>query len=231
MIFPVFLRARVATESASFQQTLCRGSGLERECGGSCRVFRATERQDTWPWGNHRCVSAVRLTYSALFLSNLMFSSFHTPNCGEIWLSKYLATNFNWLIVAALCYLCYQHNPVQSCRELEPRPAHTRCILVRTWSKDWHHYYLRVSLSSPQICVGKLEDGEVFLKLSSGKKRGLVPADSIEEIWGPELTSLFFSYTSYWDALVAQPLPSPSYPTFAPPGSPDLNQTDGNCMK
>lgn len=37
-------------------------------------------------------------------------------------------------------------------------------------------------LSSPQICVGKLEDGEVFLKLSSGKKRGLVPADSIEEI-------------------------------------------------
>ncbi|TWW70245.1 SH3 and cysteine-rich domain-containing protein 2 24b2/STAC2 [Takifugu flavidus] len=32
------------------------------------------------------------------------------------------------------------------------------------------------------ICVGKLEDGETFLKLSSGKKRGLVPADSIEEI-------------------------------------------------
>ncbi|XP_061837859.1 SH3 and cysteine-rich domain-containing protein 2-like isoform X1 [Nerophis lumbriciformis] len=33
-----------------------------------------------------------------------------------------------------------------------------------------------------QICVGKREDGEVFVKLSSGKKRGLVPADSIEEI-------------------------------------------------
>ncbi|TNN85971.1 SH3 and cysteine-rich domain-containing protein 2 [Liparis tanakae] len=32
------------------------------------------------------------------------------------------------------------------------------------------------------ICVGKQDDGEVFLKLSSGKKRGLVPADSIEEI-------------------------------------------------
>lgn len=38
------------------------------------------------------------------------------------------------------------------------------------------------TLCSPQICVGKLEDGETFLKLSSGKKRGLVPADSIEEI-------------------------------------------------
>lgn len=36
--------------------------------------------------------------------------------------------------------------------------------------------------SSIQICVGKQEDGEMFLKLSSGKKRGLVPADSIEEI-------------------------------------------------
>uniref|UniRef100_A0AAZ3SIG2 SH3 domain-containing protein n=1 Tax=Oncorhynchus tshawytscha TaxID=74940 RepID=A0AAZ3SIG2_ONCTS len=33
-----------------------------------------------------------------------------------------------------------------------------------------------------QICVGKSEDGEGFLKLSSGKKRGLVPAKSIEEI-------------------------------------------------
>ncbi|KAG7220619.1 hypothetical protein INR49_017873 [Caranx melampygus] len=33
-----------------------------------------------------------------------------------------------------------------------------------------------------KICVGKREDGETFLKLSSGKKRGLVPADSIEEI-------------------------------------------------
>lgn len=37
-------------------------------------------------------------------------------------------------------------------------------------------------LCLPQICVGKLEDGEMFLKLSSGKKRGLVPAESIEEI-------------------------------------------------
>lgn len=86
-----------------------------------------------------------------------------------------------------------------------------------------------VSLSSLQICVGKLEDGEVFLKLSSGKKRGLVPTDSIEEIWGPELTSLFFSYTSCWDGPVTQPSPSPlSCPTFASPSSPDLNQTDGN---
>uniref|UniRef100_A0A673Z3R7 SH3 and cysteine rich domain 2 n=1 Tax=Salmo trutta TaxID=8032 RepID=A0A673Z3R7_SALTR len=33
-----------------------------------------------------------------------------------------------------------------------------------------------------QICVGKSEDSEGFLKLSSGKKRGLVPAKSIEEI-------------------------------------------------
>ncbi|XP_073714158.1 SH3 and cysteine-rich domain-containing protein 2 [Misgurnus anguillicaudatus] len=33
-----------------------------------------------------------------------------------------------------------------------------------------------------QICVGKSEDSEGFLKLSSGKKRGLVPADSLEEI-------------------------------------------------
>ncbi|XP_077476118.1 SH3 and cysteine-rich domain-containing protein 2-like [Stigmatopora argus] len=33
-----------------------------------------------------------------------------------------------------------------------------------------------------QICVGKREDGETLVKLSSGKKRGLVPAHSIEEI-------------------------------------------------
>ncbi|XP_075894658.1 SH3 and cysteine-rich domain-containing protein 2-like isoform X1 [Nelusetta ayraudi] len=39
-----------------------------------------------------------------------------------------------------------------------------------------------MAVKESQICVGKLEDGELFLKLSSGKKRGLVPADSIEEI-------------------------------------------------
>uniref|UniRef100_A0A3Q2XIJ8 SH3 and cysteine-rich domain-containing protein 2 n=1 Tax=Hippocampus comes TaxID=109280 RepID=A0A3Q2XIJ8_HIPCM len=33
-----------------------------------------------------------------------------------------------------------------------------------------------------QICVGKCEDGDTLVKLSSGKKRGLVPAHSIEEI-------------------------------------------------
>ncbi|XP_034566630.1 SH3 and cysteine-rich domain-containing protein 2-like isoform X2 [Notolabrus celidotus] len=39
-----------------------------------------------------------------------------------------------------------------------------------------------MAVKESQICVGKSEDGEVLLKLSSGKKRGLVPADSIEEI-------------------------------------------------
>ncbi|KAM6904621.1 SH3 and cysteine-rich domain-containing protein 2-like [Xenentodon cancila] len=39
-----------------------------------------------------------------------------------------------------------------------------------------------MAVKESQICVGKREDGEVFLKLSSGKKRGLVPAESIEEI-------------------------------------------------
>ncbi|XP_028455077.1 SH3 and cysteine-rich domain-containing protein 2 [Perca flavescens] len=39
-----------------------------------------------------------------------------------------------------------------------------------------------MAVKESQICVGKREDGEVFLRLSSGKKRGLVPADSIEEI-------------------------------------------------
>uniref|UniRef100_A0A3Q3J1I5 SH3 and cysteine rich domain 2 n=1 Tax=Monopterus albus TaxID=43700 RepID=A0A3Q3J1I5_MONAL len=45
-------------------------------------------------------------------------------------------------------------------------------------NRDRGHMAVRES----QICVGKREDGEMFLKLSSGKKRGLVPADSIEEI-------------------------------------------------
>lgn len=57
-----------------------------------------------------------------------------------------------------------------------------------------------------QICVGKRDDGEVFVKLSSGKKRGLVPADSIEEIW-----TLFVdvhpssSSTSSWVFLIFSP--------------------------
>ncbi|KAJ7992327.1 hypothetical protein DPEC_G00277380 [Dallia pectoralis] len=39
-----------------------------------------------------------------------------------------------------------------------------------------------MAVKEDQICVGKNEGSEGFLKLSSGKKRGLVPAISIEEI-------------------------------------------------
>ncbi|XP_029912864.1 SH3 and cysteine-rich domain-containing protein 2-like isoform X3 [Myripristis murdjan] len=39
-----------------------------------------------------------------------------------------------------------------------------------------------MSVKESQICVGKQEDCDGYLKLSSGKKRGLVPAESIEEI-------------------------------------------------
>ncbi|XP_062302866.1 SH3 and cysteine-rich domain-containing protein 2-like [Osmerus eperlanus] len=39
-----------------------------------------------------------------------------------------------------------------------------------------------LAVKEDQICVGKSEDSEGFLRLSSGKKRGLVPAESIEEI-------------------------------------------------
>lgn len=39
-----------------------------------------------------------------------------------------------------------------------------------------------MAVRESQICVGKIEDGEEFVKLSSGKKRGLVAAESIEEI-------------------------------------------------
>ncbi|KAM3863939.1 SH3 and cysteine-rich domain-containing protein 2-like [Diretmus argenteus] len=39
-----------------------------------------------------------------------------------------------------------------------------------------------MAVKESQICVGKQEDSDGFLKLSSGKKRGLVPTDSIEEI-------------------------------------------------
>lgn len=39
-----------------------------------------------------------------------------------------------------------------------------------------------MAVRESQICVGKRDDGEVFVKLTSGRKRGLVAADSIEEI-------------------------------------------------
>ncbi|XP_051728836.1 SH3 and cysteine-rich domain-containing protein 2-like isoform X2 [Ctenopharyngodon idella] len=45
-------------------------------------------------------------------------------------------------------------------------------------NKDLGH----LTVKEAQICVGKNEDTDGFLKLSSGKKRGLVPTDSLEEI-------------------------------------------------
>ncbi|XP_026086026.1 SH3 and cysteine-rich domain-containing protein 2 isoform X1 [Carassius auratus] len=45
-------------------------------------------------------------------------------------------------------------------------------------NKDLGH----LAVKEAQICVGKKEETDGFLKLSSGKKRGLVPTDSLEEI-------------------------------------------------
>lgn len=39
-----------------------------------------------------------------------------------------------------------------------------------------------MAVKESQICVGKSEDTDGFLKLSSGKKKGLVPGHSLEEI-------------------------------------------------
>ncbi|XP_030649828.1 SH3 and cysteine-rich domain-containing protein 2-like [Chanos chanos] len=39
-----------------------------------------------------------------------------------------------------------------------------------------------MAVKESQICVGKNEDSNGFLRLTSGKKRGLVPTDSLEEI-------------------------------------------------
>lgn len=42
--------------------------------------------------------------------------------------------------------------------------------------------FLLRSGASLQICVGKKEDTDGYVKLCSGKKRGLVPTHSLEEI-------------------------------------------------
>ncbi|KAG7505384.1 SH3 and cysteine-rich domain-containing protein 2 isoform X1 [Solea senegalensis] len=68
--------------------------------------------------------------------------------------------------------------PANFVQRVRPGERVWRVIQNVPCSRERGHMAVRES----QICVGKQEDGEVFLKLSSGKKRGLVPADSIEEI-------------------------------------------------
>ena len=46
-----------------------------------------------------------------------------------------------------------------------------------------------------QICVGKNEETDSFLRLSSGKKRGLVPVRCLLEIWWPQPLSLIIKFT------------------------------------
>ncbi|XP_022049299.2 SH3 and cysteine-rich domain-containing protein 2-like [Acanthochromis polyacanthus] len=68
--------------------------------------------------------------------------------------------------------------PANFVQRVRPGERVWRVVQGVSGSRGRGHMAVRES----QICVGKREDGEVFLKLSSGKKRGLVPADSIEEI-------------------------------------------------
>ncbi|XP_030264747.1 SH3 and cysteine-rich domain-containing protein 2-like isoform X2 [Sparus aurata] len=68
--------------------------------------------------------------------------------------------------------------PANFVQRVRPGERVWRVVQGFSGSRERGHMAVRES----QICVGKLEDGETYLKLSSGKKRGLVPADSIEEI-------------------------------------------------
>ncbi|KAM8844704.1 SH3 and cysteine-rich domain-containing protein 2-like isoform 1-T1 [Spinachia spinachia] len=68
--------------------------------------------------------------------------------------------------------------PANFVQRVRPGERVWRVVQGYPGSRERGHMAVRES----QICVGKREDGEVFLKLSSGKKRGLVPAESIEEI-------------------------------------------------
>ncbi|MEQ2229650.1 SH3 and cysteine-rich domain-containing protein 2, partial [Ilyodon furcidens] len=68
--------------------------------------------------------------------------------------------------------------PANFVQRVRPGERVWRVVQGSPGNREKGHMAVRES----QICVGKREDGEMFLKLSSGKKRGLVPADSIEEI-------------------------------------------------
>ncbi|KAM9780181.1 SH3 and cysteine-rich domain-containing protein 2-like [Neosynchiropus ocellatus] len=68
--------------------------------------------------------------------------------------------------------------PSNFVQRVRPGERVWRVIQGNPGSRERGHMAVRES----QICVGKREEGEAFLKLSSGKKRGLVAADSIEEI-------------------------------------------------
>ncbi|XP_029293480.1 SH3 and cysteine-rich domain-containing protein 2-like isoform X1 [Cottoperca gobio] len=68
--------------------------------------------------------------------------------------------------------------PANFVQRVRPGERVWRVVQGLPGNRERGHMAVRES----QICVGKREDGDVFLKLSSGKKRGLVPADSIDEI-------------------------------------------------
>ncbi|KAM8825344.1 SH3 and cysteine-rich domain-containing protein 2-like isoform 3-T4 [Synchiropus picturatus] len=68
--------------------------------------------------------------------------------------------------------------PSNFVQRVRPGERVWRVIQGNPGNRERGHMAVRES----QICVGKREEGEAFLRLSSGKKRGLVAADSIEEI-------------------------------------------------
>ncbi|KAK2833156.1 hypothetical protein Q5P01_017045 [Channa striata] len=68
--------------------------------------------------------------------------------------------------------------PANFVQRVRPGERVWRVIQGTSGNRERGHMAVRES----QICVGKRDEGETYLKLSSGKKKGLVPADSIEEI-------------------------------------------------
>lgn len=56
--------------------------------------------------------------------------------------------------------------------------------ISRAWAPGCRQCQSQLVVSSAQICVGvgRSKDADGFIRVSSGKKRGLVPADALTEI-------------------------------------------------
>lgn len=165
----VFARGKAETRWDFFRPTLCSVSALVRGCGRSLLVSTATETKARWLWKSPRwdckihTVSLARWKPFQNLCKWMQKTAEITEDC-MLWL---------FFFFVFFCLSPETHIYLFIFISLALPPAPLSSLLA---------FPHRLTLPL-QICIGKNEEIDGFLRLSSGKKRGLVPVKCLLEIW------------------------------------------------
>lgn len=212
----VFTRGKAETRWDCSQPTLYNASVLVSGCGRSQMVSTATETKARWAWKSPRWVYQKKnvtvhsVLYALPFPPSVAVSLYPLRACppsngckfmqktAEIWEDTILMASNAAGIFFFYAHITESHSLLLFFFLLllpPPPPTPTPTLPL-------------------QICVGKNEETDGFLRLSSGKRRGLVPVQCVQELWWRVLPNSLWDEEVHSDGGITQECSTKHLPPF-----------------